>query len=174
MANQKQCKLCGETKDTTQFSKCSSTKDKLQPRCKECNKKDNHKFRTEINPTHHKNWQNKHWNTFIGYMRKYRKADKTGIIYSIKNPDGFEYIGMSMMNFSVRLLEHRSHYKRASKGKRDRLELLHDSFDKYGVDKHEFKVVKECPGLSREQLKELEKAYITLNKFQNISLNSRH
>ena len=174
MANQKQCQRCHKVKDTTQYSKCSRNKDSLQYQCKQCNKETNLKFRTEINPEHHKEWQNTNWDTFIGYMKKYRKADKTPIIYSIKNPAGFQYIGMTMMNFSVRLLEHRSHYKKASKGKRERLPYLHDSFDKYGIENHEFKIIKECPGLTREQLKEVEKSFITLNKFQNISLNDRN
>lgn len=169
---QKKCKLCGETKDTTQFSKCRSTKDKLQPRCKECNKKDNLKFRTEINPTHHQKWQTNNWNMFVEYMRKYRKADKVPLIYSFTNPDGMIYIGATEAYPSIRFLEHKSHYRRAKMGKRRRLQLLHDSFDKYGMDKHQFKIVKECPGLTRKQLLELEKAYITLNKFQNISLNN--
>jgi hypothetical protein len=174
MANTKQCQRCHKVKDTTQYSKCKSNKDGLQYQCKECNKETNLKFRTIINPTHHKIWQDNNWDTFTEYMKKYRRADKTGLIYSIKNPDGFQYIGMTMMNFSVRLLEHRHHYKRASMGKRDRLELLHNSFDKYGIENHEFKVIKECPGLTRLQLKELEKAFITLNKSQNISLNQRN
>jgi hypothetical protein len=174
MANQKQCQKCQKVKDTTQYSKCKSNKDGLQYKCKECNKIDNLKFRTEINPTHHKKWQNNNWDTFMGYIKKYRKADKTPIIYSIKSPAGLQYIGMTMMNFSVRLLEHRSHYKRALKGKRDRLPGLHDSFDKYGIENHEFKVIKECTGLNRKQLKEVEKAFITLDKFQNISLNDRN
>jgi hypothetical protein len=174
MANRKECKDCGKLKDTTQFSKCSSTKSKLQPKCKECNKKDNHKFRTEINPTHHSKWQDTNWDTFVEYVRKYRKADKTPIIYSIINPEGLQYIGMTMMNFSVRLWEHRAHYRRALLGKRDRLGKLHDSFDMYGIDNHEFKVVKECPGLTRDQLKELESVYITLNKAQKISLNKKN
>jgi predicted GIY-YIG superfamily endonuclease len=171
MANQKQCKGCGETKDTTQFSKCSSTKDKLQPRCKECNKKDNRKFRTEINPTHHQKWQWDNAPKYKEYIKKYRRADKVPVIYSFTNPDGMVYIGATEAYPSVRLLEHRSHYKRAKMGKRVRLTLLHNSFDKHGMDNHHFKIVKECPGLTRKQLLELEKAYITLNKFQNISLN---
>lgn len=171
MANQKQCNGCGKIKDTTLFSKCSSTKDKLQPRCKECNKKDNLKFRTEINPNHHQKWQDNNWDKFVGYMKTYRKANKTPIIYSITNPEGKQYIGMSEMYHTVRFLEHRQHYKRALKGKRNRLSGLHDSFDKFGIENHEFKVVKECTGLNRKQLAELENAYITLNKFQNISLN---
>ena len=170
----KECQKCHKVKDTTQYSKCSRNKDGLQYKCKECNKVDNHKFRTEINPEHHKNWQDNNWDTFIGYIKKYRKADKTPIVYSITNPDGLQYIGMTMTKISVRLLEHRSHYKRALQGKRQRLGLLHDSFDKFGIQNHEFKVVKECTGLTREQLKELEKSYITLNKLQNISLNKRN
>ena len=170
----KQCQKCHEIKDTNQFSKCSKNKDGLQYKCKECNKVDNLKFRTEINPTHHEKWQIKNWDKFVDYVKKYRKADKTPILYSIKNPDGFQYIGMTMMMFKVRLWEHRSHYRKASQGKRNRLGLLHDSFDKYGIENHEFKVVKECPGLTRPQLKELESAFITLNKFQNISLNTRN
>lgn len=172
MANQKECKLCGKLKETTEFSKCSSNKSGLQPRCKDCNKKDNLKFRTEINPYHHKSWQSKNWDKFISYVKSYRKADKIPTIYAFVNPEGNQYIGMTEMYPSVRLLEHRQHYKRVLKGKRNRLTLLHDSFDKYGFEAHEFKIVKECPGLTREQLRELENAYITINKFQNISLNN--
>jgi hypothetical protein len=80
---------------------------------------------------------------------------------------------MTMMTFKVRLWEHRAHYRTALKGKRPRLELLHDSFDKYGIESHEFKVIKECPGLTRPQLKQLESAFITLNKAEKISLNQR-
>jgi predicted GIY-YIG superfamily endonuclease len=174
MANQKQCQKCHKLKDTTQYSKCKSNKDGLQYKCKECNKVDNLKFRTEINPTHHQKWQDKNWDKFVDYVKKYRKADKVGLIYGITNPEGMVYIGMTQMYLRVRLNEHRRHYRRASEGKRDRLGLLHDSFDKYGIDNHEFKVVKECPGLTREQLKQLESAIITLNKSQNISLNKRN
>ena len=174
MANQKECKDCGKLKDTTQFSKCSSTKSGLQPKCKDCNKKDNLKFRNEINPTHHQKWQTKNWDKFVNYVKQYRKADKLPVIYGIINPEGMVYIGMTEMYLSVRLNEHRRHYRRALLGKRERLGLLHDSFDKYGINNHEFKVIKECPGLTREQLKELESAFITLNKSQNISLNKRN
>lgn len=167
----KQCNKCGEVKDTTKFSKCSRKKDGLQPRCKECNKKDNLKFRTEINPKHHKVWQKTHMTELSGYIKKYRKADKTPIIYSITNPEGKQYIGQTMMNFTVRIIEHRAHYKRASQNKRERLDLLHDSFDKYGMDNHQFKIMKELPNFTRKQLHEVEKAYIVLNKLQNISLN---
>ena len=174
MTNMKECKQCGKLKDITLFSKCSSTKSGLQPKCKDCNKKDNLKFRTEINPQHHKQWQDANWDTFTEYMRKYRKADKGGIIYAIVNPEGHQYIGMTEAYGKVRFLEHKKHYKQATMGKRNRLNLLHDSFDKYGIESHQFKVVKECPGFTRQQLQEVESAYITLNKFQKISLNTKN
>ena len=169
----KECSRCGKTKETTQFSKCKANRDGLQYHCRECNKETNLKFRTEINPQHHQQWQDKNWDTFVDYIKKYRKADKTPVIYGITNPEGMVYIGMTEMYLKVRFNEHRRHYRRALEGKRDRLGKLHDSFDKYGIDNHEFKVVKECPGLTREQLREVESAYISLNKFQNISLNTK-
>jgi hypothetical protein len=174
MANQKQCNRCHEVKDTTQFSKCKSNKGGLQYQCKQCNKETNLKFRSEINPTHHQKWQWDNVDKYNEYIKKYRKADKLPVIYGITNPEGMVYIGMTEMYLTVRLNEHRRHYRRATIGKRERLGLLHDSFDKYGIDNHEFKVVKECPGLTREQLKQLESAIITLNKSQNISLNKRN
>jgi hypothetical protein len=161
----KTCQKCQQIKDTTQFSKCKSNKDGLQYCCKSCNKETNLKFRSEINPTHHQKWQEKNWDTFVEYVKKYRKADKIGLIYGITNPEGMVYIGMTKMYLRVRLNEHRRHYRRA---------LLHDSFDKYGIDNHEFKVIKECPGLTRKQLQQLESAYITLNKAQKISLNKKN
>lgn len=168
---QKKCKCCDETKDTTQFSKCRRNKDGLQSKCKSCNKKDNLTFRTQINPQHHRVWQQTHTNELMEYIKKYRKADKLPIIYSITNPNGEEYVGQTMMHFTVRLVEHRSHYKRALKGKRQRLDLLHDSFDKYGIQNHDFRIMKEFPNYTRKQLREVEKAYITINKLENRSLN---
>jgi hypothetical protein len=174
MANQKQCNRCHEVKDTTQFSKCKSNKGGLQYQCKQCNKETNLKFRSEINPTHHQKWQWDNVDKYNEYIRKYRKADKLPIIYGITNPEGMVYIGMTEMHLIVRLNEHRRHYRSALLGKRKPLGLLHHSFEKYGIENHEFKVVKECPGLTRDQLKEVESAFITLNKFQNISLNKRN
>jgi predicted GIY-YIG superfamily endonuclease len=173
MTNMKTCNRCHKVKDTTQFSKCKVNKDGLQYQCKQCNSETNLKFRTEINPQHHKIWQDNNWDTFTEYMRKYRKADKGGIIYAITNPQGHQYIGCTEAYGKVRFLEHKKHYRQATMGKRNRLNLLHDSFDKYGIENHQFKVIKECPGLTRKQLQEVEKAFITLDKFQNISLNTK-
>ena len=170
----KECKECGKVKDTTQFSKKTKSKDGLQDKCKQCNKKDNHKFRTELDPEYQTKWYSKYMGDWIEYMSKYRKSDKLPIIYAIVAPDGNQYIGQTMMHLGVRKSEHIRHYKRALKGKRDRLPLLHDSFDQYGLETHQFKVVKECKGFDRKQLRAVESAYITLNKAQKISLNTKN
>lgn len=170
----KECQKCHKVKDTTLFSKCSSNKDGLQYKCKECNKKDNHKFRTEINPQHHAKWQTINWDKFMGYLKKYRKADKAGIIYAITNPDGETYIGMSEMHLNVRLIEHRKHYRQGLQGKRERLPGLHDSFDKYGVNNHNFKTIFESEGIDRQQLKYIESSFIEAVKQTGKSLNIRN
>ena len=174
MANQKQCNGCGKSKDITQFSKRTASKDHLQDRCKQCNSKDNQKFRTEINPQHHAKWQTTNWNKFVGYLKKYRKADKTGIIYAITNPDGFSYIGMSEMYLKVRVIEHKKHYRQYKQGKRQSLPALHDSFDKYGVDNHNFKTIFESEGIDRLQLKYIESSFIEAVKQTGKSLNIRN
>jgi len=173
MAITKQCKDCNKTKDITQFSKCSKTKDNLQPKCKECNKKDNLKFRTEINPEHHSKWQRKNYDWHIENMRKFRKADETPKIYYIQNPVGEIYIGMTEMYLSVRTLEHRAHYRRALKGKRSRLPLLHDSFDKYGLENHKFGIAAEFEGIDRKQLEMIERSFIDAVQVMGKSLNSK-
>jgi hypothetical protein len=170
----KKCQRCHKVKDRIEFSKCKVNKDGLQYQCKKCNSETNLKFRSEINPEHHKIWQDNNWDTFTEYMRKYRKSDKGGRIYAIVNPVGQQYIGCTEAYSKVRFLEHKKHYRQATMGKRNRLNLLHDSFDKYGIENHEFKVIKECPGLSRQQLQQLESAFITLDKVQNISLNIKN
>ncbi len=173
MANQKQCIDCGKVKDTTQFSKRTSSKDGLQSKCKQCNSKDNHKFRTEINPEHHAKWQTNNWDRFMNYMRKYRKADKTGIIYAITNPEGEVYIGMSEMFLKVRMIEHRKHYRQYKEGKRESLPGLHDSFDKYGVINHKSEIILELEGIDRKQLEHIERSFIEAVKQTGKSLNIR-
>ena len=173
MATTKQCKECGKAKDITQFSKRKASKDGLQPKCRECNKKDNHKFRTEINPKHHYKWQKEHYDWHIENMRKYRKADDTPKIYYIQNPVGEMYIGMTEMYLSVRTMEHRAHYRRALKGKRARLPGLHDSFDKYGLENHKFGIAAEFEGIDRKQLRMIEKSFIDAVRTMGKSLNAR-
>jgi predicted GIY-YIG superfamily endonuclease len=170
----KECKKCGETKSTSEFSKCSVRKDGLQYNCKSCNKKDNHKFRTEINPSHHANWQRNNLKRLCELIKNYRRADKNGLIYSIRNPEGDTYIGMTQMYLKVRRLEHISHYRKYTKGQRDTtLPLLHASFDKYGIENHQFETILDMGNIDRKQLSFIETSFI--QAFQQIgkSLNIR-
>ena len=169
----KHCNKCGETKDESQFSKSAARKDNLQDYCKNCNRKDNLKFRTEINPQHHAEWQRNNPDRLCEIVSKYRRADKGGAIYSIRNELGETYIGMTEAYLNVRWLEHRQHYKRAKKGSNLSLPKLHASFDKYGIENHIFDVVVEMPGIDRKHLAFVETAFI--QAFQEIgkSLNIR-
>lgn len=170
----KECNKCHKVKDTNQFSKCKSNKDGLQYTCKSCNKVSNKKFRLEIDPEYQSKWYSKFSAYWCDYMSRYNKADKLPIIYAIVAPDGKQYIGQTMMHLGVRRTEHIRHYKRALRGLRDRLPLLHDSFDLHGIENHKFKVVKELPNVTRKQLREIESAFITINKAQKISLNTKN
>jgi len=165
------CKQCDKSKAESQYSKCSSAKNGLQPKCKSCNSKDNLKFRKEINPEHHAEWQRDNPQAFYEIVKKYRKADKSPIIYSIKNPDGFFYIGRTEAFLTIRAAEHRRHFQKAEKGKAHPLPLLHQSFRKYGIKNHEFKVVLELEGCDTKQLAFVETAFI--KSFQELgkSLN---
>lgn len=165
--------MCQKVKDTTKFSKCKSNKDGLQYTCKSCNKVSNLKFRTEINPQHHKIWQDKNWDKFVEYIRKYRKADKAGIIYAITNPIGETYIGMSETFDKVRFLEHKKHYRQYKQGKRKSLPLLHNSFDMHGIKNHKFKTLIELEGIDRKQLEYIESSFIQAVKQTGKSLNIR-
>jgi len=169
----KECQGCGKVKETTQFSKSIARKDGLQNKCKQCNSKDNQKFRTEINPQHHAKWQINNWDKLLGYLKKYRTADKNGIIYAIINPDGETYIGMSEMYLKARMTEHRKHYKQYKQGKRKSLPLLHNSFDMHGIQNHTFETILELEGVDRKQLEYIESSFIQAVKQTGKSLNKR-
>ena len=166
MAN-KQCKECGKVKETTQFSKRSASTDGLQPKCKKCNSKDNKDFRIE-NPEHHMQWQKDNAQQHLSNVARYRRADKPGKIYSISNPNGEHYIVMTNTYLSVRMLEHRLHYRR----RHGALPALHQSFDKFGFDNHKVDIVLELDGIDRTQLRFIEKSFIESFNQQGKSLNT--
>ena len=156
----KQCTECGKVKEATQFSKCSSAKSGLQPKCKQCNRRDNQIFRTD-KPEHHVEWQQNNMERVCELVKKYRKADKNSLIYSIRNPAGETYIGMTKMYLKVRRLEHISHYNKSKTGSMRRsIPLLHKSFDKYGIDNHQFEVVADFGNMDRKQLGFIESSFI--------------
>jgi hypothetical protein len=163
----KLCKECNKSKDITQFSKRKASSDGLQPKCKQCNSKDNLQFRTE-KPEHHEQWQKINQKRATEITYKWRRADKSGKIYCISNPNGECYIGMTKAYLSVRMLEHRLHYRR----RHGALPTLHQSFDKFGFENHKVDILLELDGIDRTQLRFIEKSFIEVYKQKGISLNT--
>jgi len=172
MALVKQCNKCGEIKEHSQFAKKTASKDGLQQRCKSCNKVDNLHFRTEINPKHHQIWQKQNSDKVVEIVSRYRKADKNGLIYYIKNPEGKFYVGMTKTHFIVRMIEHRAKWKRGINGKsKSTIPLLWDSFSKWGFDNHEKGILLEFENIDRKTLRRYEAECIKTFKEMGISLN---
>jgi hypothetical protein len=153
------CKECGITKPSSDFSKRTRSKNGLQPKCKECNKKDNDTFR-ELKP--------EYWSYEDGYFSDkdkwkyitlYTAADKTIKIYMISFPDGSKYIGSTKALLSVRLNGHLQDYKRVKRGKSKRVfPLLHAKFDEFqNIDdlvhhvKNNTSIIEECVGSKTKQ-----------------------
>ena len=157
--NPQTCNECGNTKPSSEFSKCTRCKNGLQPKCKECNKKDNDEFRKE---------KSEYWSYKDGYFSDkekwkyitlYTAADKTVKIYMISFPDGSKYIGSTKALLSVRLNGHIQDYKRVKKGKSKRVfPLLHAKFDEFqNIDelvhhvKNNTSIIEECVGSKTKQ-----------------------
>jgi len=169
----KECKKCGEVKDYSQFSKCKARRDGYQDRCKICNRIDNHKFRTEINPEHHAKWQQNNRKRTVEIVGRYRKADKSGIVYALISPDDAVYVGMTKTYLAVRMIEHRVKYRRFLNGKIKKSfhPLLFESFDKWGIENHKVKVLFEDESIDRQGLKQIESSFIQAFKEKGKSLN---
>ena len=174
MALTKQCNNCGKVKPVEQFSKRKASKDGLQWRCKVCNSKDNHKFRTEINPDHHAIWQKENMDKHIEIVTRFRKADKSSKIYYIKSPDNKIYCGMTQMHLGVRWIEHKAKYNRWLKGKQVPIHpYLFESFKKWGIENHTIGILFESDNTDRKTLRMYEKAFIKSFMDLGIALNKQ-
>ena len=165
----KQCSKCGIIKEYQQFSKCSRNKDGLQYHCKECNNKENKRFREEIDPEYMNRWygsNRKHWNE---YLNNYSKVTDTNTIYSITAPNGDVYIGFTQRKKRFRLSEHNKFYK----SKAHNIPLLFESFDRWGVQNHKKEILKQWKGTKEEGM-ELESRLIQFYKSINKSLNIKN
>jgi hypothetical protein len=167
----KYCAGCRETLPTSNFSKNSRREDGLQYKCKSCNKIDNEKFRTEINPQHHSIWQKNNADRVVEIVSRWRKANKLGTIYFIKSPDEAFYIGRTECHLKVRWSEHLSHWRLSNRNLKKRLPLLHNSFDKWGPDKHEMGIVAQFEDITTDELREYESVFIKSFKEAGNSLN---
>jgi len=142
----KLCGSCNHSKPTTQFSKRTNSKDKLQAHCKECQQK-----RTG----------------------KLLKADGNGIIYRIVNPLGEIYIGKTKMDIKYRFSMHYANYKRRLKTLKY-IPMLWDSFDTWGIDAHLFEVVVDLGNITQKELKKIETNIIVALKQNGKSLNKNN
>lgn len=163
----KVCTKCGELKDYSQFSKLRKAKDGHQWHCKKCNNKDNYRFRHELRPDYMEEWFDKnreHWNE---YSNDYQGSNNINKIYSITNPKGEVYIGFTRRKkIYFRWKEHKKFYKQG----KNNIPLLYESFSKYGIENHQFQLLKEFLGLKNEG-KEIETDYINYYQSINKSLN---
>ena len=166
----KNCSKCGVTKDSTEFHKKTKSADGLQGYCKSCIKDTNTNFRI-TKPEYQTQWVKRNSAKWTKYISDWRRADKTPTIYSITNPNGEVYIGMTLMPLSARIREHRRHFK--SKIQKA-LPLLHESFRQYGYDNHKIETVIQFPGMDREQLRMIENAFIKSFQLEGKSLNIRN
>lgn len=93
-----------------------------------------------------------------------KKELKSGI-YIIENTiNGKIYVGQSI-NLNRRWASHKSAYKRYSEGSESCWhQALWNAFDKYGVDKFEYKIVARCP---RKYLNKMEIKFIQLYNSYN-------
>lgn len=175
MAQVKQCTTCLQILPYEKFSKNSKAKDRKQWSCKECNKKTNRKFRTEINPDHHAIWQKENMDKHIEIVSRFRKADKSSKIYYIKClVTGLYYIGMTQMHLGVRWIEHKSKYNRWIRGKQTPMHpYLFESFKKWGIENHTIGILFESEDLDRKALRMYEKTFIKTFMDLGISLNKQ-
>jgi hypothetical protein len=165
----KQCTKCGKVKDYSQFSKLTKSKDGHQFHCKECNNKENYRFRHEIDPEYMNRWfsdNKEHWNE---YITTYSKVGDTNTIYSITAPDGMVYIGHTQRKKRFRLAEHKKFYK----SREQYIPLLYNSYDKWGIQNHVIEILKEWKGTKDEGLA-IESKLIQFYKGINKSLNVKN
>jgi hypothetical protein len=124
----KHCSKCKRDKQRTEYSKCNSRKDGLQPYCKSCNSKNNKKFRKE-NPLY--------WDYEVGYfsekhkwayISEWAKADKPIKIYKIELPSGKVYIGSTKAFINLRMNRHVNDMVRWRKGELHRYIHMYSEF----------------------------------------------
>lgn len=179
----KHCNECGLYKEPSEYSKCKSRKDGLQPKCKDCNKKDNDSFRTD---------NKEYWSYETGYFSDkekwnyislYQSADKPIKIYMITFPDGSKYIGSTKAYLHIRLARHISDYRRVLLGYHKKMiPLLHGKMKQFfGTDIEEISkhvkentvIIEECVGSRTKQYK-LEAMWIKrLQKRGEVLLNKQ-
>jgi hypothetical protein len=149
----KKCSKCSETKLTSEFNKSSISRLGVQNYCRECCKINN--ARKEVIEKRYE------------YNRDYMKGDKNGIIYTITNPLGECYVGSTQRLPNLRWNSHKTSYKNLHGS----FPELHQSFDTWGIDSHEFKVIDIYENINKIELRDIETNMIKAYKLNGKSLN---
>lgn len=163
----KQCTKCKNTKPYEQFSKLKRAKDGYQYHCKECNNRDNYRFRHEIDPGYMQRWFNEHRQEWNEYIKEYSNVEDINTIYSITSPNGDVYIGHTMRKKRFRIAEHSKFYR----SRAHNIPLLYESFDRWGIDNHKVEILKQWEGTKEEGLtmeSKLIQFYQSIGKSLNI------
>jgi hypothetical protein len=170
----KVCSKCSESKELNQFYNKKASNDGKQHQCISCFKQSNETFRL-LNPRYQNQWYDNNYTKWRTYINGYTKSDKIPTIYAIIAPDGFTYIGKTKTYPNIRKTRHGNSYRLYQKGERKRhIPLLHDSFDKHGIDNHQFKVLAQFEGATDKELSHFETTFIKAVKLTNKSLNIRN
>ena len=147
------CSKCCEMKPTTEFNKSSKSKSGFQNYCRECFKVNN--ARKEVVEKRYE------------YNRDYMKGDKDGLIYTITNPMGQTYCGSTQRLPNLRWNSHKASYINQPGS----FPALHKSFDIWGIDAHQFKVIDSYVNINKMELRHIESNMIKAYKVNGLSLN---
>lgn len=108
------CAECNKTKPSEEYHNCKARKTGKQAKCKSCQKEYRKKWYTEINPTYFwgvDGYFTKRYDENMDYQKDYKRADKDCKIYKLTFENGDIYIGYTKRKISVRIMEHRKHFK---------------------------------------------------------------
>jgi hypothetical protein len=168
------CTDCGEAKPYTNeyFPYQIKKEGKLLKRCKPCqlirtkkHYRDNPKYFVEYRE---ENWLSGMKEYTKQWMKENNSAKYNCKIYSITNPIGEKYIGLTQYkSIEWRFMFHRKTYKEGKYAQRK----LHLSFDKWGIENHTLEMVEELDTTDRAIGRATESKWIKHFKELKKSLN---
>lgn len=186
MENDKMCGKCRKVKPIEMFHKCSTTRDGVQTKCKECVSNLNKLFR-EKNPKYYWGSEDSYfvqrYEETRKYTDEYSKGNKENTVYTIETPDGI-YVGSTKRLFHIKLAFHRNNLLMAFENRRNKSDIkcLNDVLVKYPIEEgrkmiNNAKIVYQGDG-DREDLRIKTRQYIQYFndkglKVININLNEK-
>lgn len=98
----KKCKYCNEVKEVINFSKHSSTRDRLDTKCKECRRKYSKRYRQD-NKEYIAEWRTKNREYYLEYNKKYFNDNREYIYNYLNSYREKKYKEDPLYNFKHRL-----------------------------------------------------------------------